>query len=267
MSAIVLEAPKFAVLKAPGINRDEATKAALEAAGGRADILPVNALISGETNLADYQGLIISGGFSYGDDIASGVVLATQLRTQYGDEILEHALQRKRPVVGICNGFQVLTQMGLLPFGEIVSRDRLHATLTNNDSGRFRSSWIDVKPQESKSLFVAEDVVMTFPVAHGEGRFVASEDTLNRIEENGQVVWRYVDERGNQTQEYPLNPNGSLRAIAGITDPSGVIFGAMPHPEDFVRKEHYPNWRRTNSSREPDGLKFFRSVVLYARGI
>lgn len=262
--ARLVEAPKFAVLKASGINRDEATKAAVEAARGRADIVHIGALLSNELALADFQGLIIPGGFSYGDDIQSGVALAIEmLRLQ--SELEEFAFHHRRPIIGVCNGFQALVQSGLLPFGEMTTREHLQATLTANERARFESRWIHLKPEESICLYVHQGEPVTFPVAHGEGKFVASKSILTQLEAQGQIVYRYCDTHGNPTQEYPENPNGSLHAIAGICDPSGVVLGMMPHAEDFVRREHHPNWRREGVTGEPDGLTFYKHVVLYAR--
>lgn len=260
------ESPRFAVLKASGINRDHATKAALEMAGARADIVLIGTFVSDPKKLFDYQGLIIPGGFSYGDDIQSGVVLALEMQ-QMKVELEEFAFTRRRPIIGICNGFQTLVQSGLLPFGEMKTRDRLVASLTNNVSGQFESRWIDIKPEKSISKYITEQSVMTFPVDHGEGRFIASEKTIDTIETSEQVVYRYCRPDGTTTQEYPANPNGSTHAIAGITDPSGVIFGMMPHPEDFMRQTHHPNWRRSDDNREPDGLRFFKQIVVYASGL
>lgn len=256
------EAPRFAILKASGINRDEATKAALELAGAEADIVLIGALTQKPDLLFDYRGLIIPGGFSYGDDIQSGVVLALRMQ-QMKHELEEFALQRKRPVIGVCNGFQALIQTGLLPFGNMVSRDRLTATLTNNASGHFESRWPILGPVENISPYLNFTEPMTLPVDHGEGKLKAAPAVIDRIEENAQVVFRYATPDGTPTQEYPSNPNDSVRAIAAITDPTGIIFGMMPHPEDFVRPEHHPNWRRGVSGGKPDGLKFFERVVQY----
>lgn len=260
----MIETPQFAVLKAPGLNRDLATKAAIELAGGRADIVLIKQLVAEPQILLKYQGLMIPGGFSFGDDIQSGVVLALRM-LKIKDELQEFALHNKHSIVGVCNGFQALVQSGLLPFGKMTTRDKLQATLTNNTSGRFESRWIHLMPQPSVSLYVHGDQPVTFPVDHGEGRFMASTDVISLIESNGQVVYRYCDNKGVATGEYPANPNNSVNAIAGICDPSGVILGMMPHPEDFVRREHHPNFRRGAVAGKPDGLKFFEEVVLYAR--
>ncbi len=259
----MIEAPRFAVLKASGINRDEATKAALELAGARAEILLIGALTEKPETLRNFQGLIIPGGFSYGDHIQSGVILALRMQ-QMKHELEEFAFHYKRPIVGVCNGFQALVQSGLLPFGEMVPRHKLVATLTNNVSGRFESRWVRLALQKSASRFVQQGEPVMFPVDHGEGNFTASDAVIDRIEGQGQVVYRYSEDDGQITMEYPANPNGAVNAIAGITDPGGTVFGMMPHPEDFVRREHHPNWRRGAAEGKLDGLKFFEHVVLYA---
>ncbi len=261
----VMERPTFAVLKASGLNRDHATKAALEAAGARANIVLIGEFESDPKRLFDFQGLIIPGGFSYGDDIQSGVILALRMQ-KMKHELEEFAFQQKKPIVGICNGDQALIRLGMLPMGKIVPRNELVATLTNNTSGKFESRFdIHLKPEPSINKYLHDTDILTLPVDHGEGRFLASEEVIRQIETNGQVVYRYCDTQGVPTQEYPANPNDSMRAIAGITDPTGVIFGMMPHPEDFIRPEHHPNWRRGMVPDKPDGLRFFEQIVLYAR--
>jgi phosphoribosylformylglycinamidine synthase subunit PurQ / glutaminase len=145
----------------------------------------------------------------------------------------------------------------------MVPRNELVATLTHNTNGKFESRWIELKSQESESKYVKKGDLITLPVDHGEGKLIASDAVIAQIEHQGQVVYRYSDTLGNATQEYPDNPNGSTNAIAGITDQSGVIFGMMPHVEDFVRPEHHPNWRRNGIGEKPHGLAFFEQVVAY----
>jgi phosphoribosylformylglycinamidine synthase len=265
--ATVIEAPKFAVLWAQGINRDIATKAAFEAAGARAEIVRIGTFLENPKKLYDFSGFMIPGGFSYGDDIQSGVILALEMR-KMKVELEEFAFQQKKPIVGICNGFQELVQSGMLPIGRIVPRNELVATLTNNTSGKFESRFdVHLKPEPSINKYLHDTDILTLPVDHGEGRFVASQEVIRQIETNGQVVYRYSDDHGNSTQDYPANPNNSMHAIAGITDPTGIIFGMMPHPEDFIRPENHPNWRRESRQDKPDGLRFFEQIVVYARGI
>jgi phosphoribosylformylglycinamidine synthase subunit PurQ / glutaminase len=260
-----IEAPKFAVLWAPGINRDLATVAAFEAVGARAEILRIGTLIEKPKQLFDFSGFFIPGGFSRGDHIQAGVMLALEMR-QMKVELEEFAFTKKRPIVGICNGFQGLVQLGLLPMGKIVPRNELVATLTNNTSGKFESRFdVHLKPQPSVNKYLHGTDILTLPADHGEGRFEAKDEVFKQIEDNGQVVYRYCDKRGVPTQVYPANPNNSKHAIAGITDPTGIIFGMMPHPEDSIIKEHHPNWRRGEAEGEPDGLRFFRQLADYAK--
>lgn len=262
---VVLEAPRFAVLKASGINRDEATRAAIELAGGIAEIVHIRQLIDRPKKLFDYQGLIIPGGFSYGDHIQSGVVLALEM-LKMKQELEKFAFNFQRPVIGVCNGFQALVQSGLLPFGEMASRNALVASLTHNSSGRFESRWIWLQPQEGNICpYIPREYPITLPVDHGEGRFVATPGAIGRIEESGQVVYRYSKRDGSRASTYPDLPNGSTNDIAGITDPTGIVTGMMPHVEDFVRLQHHPNWRRHEIDGKPHGLAFFENIVLYAR--
>lgn len=253
----ILKPPKALVLTAPGINRDESTKYAYEAAGGRADIIHINQILHEGFKISDYQIFSIPGGFSSGDHIQSGRVMALQLQQNIiTDQIYSH-LENGRIVLGVCNGFQILVQSGLLPFGKIHPLYENKSTLTTNKPDRFQSRWVNIKPQESKCLFVHEDQPMTLTVAHGEGRL------LGKIPEN-QIVYRYCTTEGIPIESYPENPNGSPSAIAGICDPSGQILGMMPHAEDFVRREHRPNWRRYGKDQKIDGLEFFKAIVSYA---
>lgn len=262
----VLRHPKALILSSPGINRDAATERAYEMAGGEAKIVHINELRSGEIKLDDYHVFLIPGGFSYGDHIQSGRILALLLQDKVlSDQIYTH-LTKGRIIVGVCNGFQVLVQSGLLPFGEIHPLDKNVATLTDNEPKQFQSRWVYLKPQESNCLFVNEGDPVTFPVAHGEGRFLTIDSSvLMRLKQNGQIVYQYSTENGEVTNEYPHNPNGSLNAIAAICDPSGQILGMMPHPEDFVRRQHYSNWRRKGEDMQIDGLLFFKGIVKFAK--
>jgi phosphoribosylformylglycinamidine synthase I len=252
---------KVLVIGAPGINRDEATKVALEMVGARAEIVPIMALRE-KSDFTEYQAVMIPGGFSYGDHIQSGRVLAIELRAFLKEQLSEHVFTRKRPVLGVCNGFQVLVQLGLLPFGEMGRLDEIPSTLTANIPAQFQSRWISMISQQSKCQYVPAGQLVTFPVAHGEGRYITDEKTYDRLRKNGQIVFTYCDpETKTSTETYPLNPNGSPQGIAGICDETGLVFGMMPHSEDFIRPEHHPNWRRNRSNTEPDGLVFFRNLV------
>ncbi len=259
--------PNVCILKADGINCDEELAHAynIESVGGNAKIVHINELKNKERTLSKYQILAIPGGFSYGDDIAAGKILAIELNAYLADEMNEFVQRQKGLILGICNGFQVLTRTGLLPFGTI---DAMKATLANNESGHFDCRWINLKAeQNSKCVFLdglGEQMQLQYTVAHGEGKFYAKPHSLSKIENDGLVVFRYCDVAGNPTQEYPTNPNGSLNAIAGICDPSGHILGLMPHPERFVRREQHPNFRR-DQTIQPHGLPLFEKMVSYVK--
>lgn len=259
---IVERGPRVCVLKIDGINCDEETANSFATAGGRPETVHVNELRMGERNLRDYQILAIPGGFSYGDDVASGKVLALELTSYLADQINDFVHRQKSLVLGICNGFQVLVRTGLLPLGDI---GEMQATLSPNDSGHFECRWINLRVEDNHACGFLEGMkgIVSYQVAHGEGKFFAKPPELEQIEAQHLVVFRYCDSLGNPTQEYPLNPNGSLNAIAGICDPSGRILGLMPHPERSIRRKQHPNWRRIRGL-EPQGLAIFQGMVAYA---
>ena len=257
------KAPRICILKTDGINCDEETANAFATAGGWPKIVHLNELRSGQESLKNYQILAIPGGFSYGDDVASGKVLALEVYSYLADQINDFIQRKKGLVLGICNGFQVLVRTGLLPFGKIAE---MQVTLAHNDSGHLECRWINLKVEGNACVFLkGMKKIVSYQVAHGEGKFYASPEMLRRIEAEKLVVFRYCDSLGNPTQEYPLNPNGSLNAIAGIADPSGRILGLMPHPERFVRTKQHPNWRRI--SLAPQGLPIFKRMVDYVSEI
>jgi phosphoribosylformylglycinamidine synthase len=249
--------PRAIVLRAPGTNCDEETAAAWEQAGAEAETWHVGRLLESPHALDGFQILTIPGGFSYGDDLGAGRIFATRLGT-----VLEDALGRFRDrgglILGICNGFQVLVRAGLLPGGP----KPCAATLTFNDSGHFESRWVRLAPVPGRSPFLTDGEVIELPVAHGEGKFVLGDEAaLADLEAAGQVVLRYVDESGNPTQAYPANPNGSPGAVAGVCDPTGRVFGLMPHPERHIDPFHHPRWTRRGPATEGDGLRIFRNAV------
>lgn len=258
--------PKALILKTDGINRDEDLAFAFELAGSQAKIVHVNDLRSKKESLNNFQILGIPGGFAYGDDIISGKILAVELISFFSEELRKFITRKDTAVLGICNGFQVLVRTGLVPFSRIGKMD---ATLTNNDSGHFECRWIKLKiNQNSKSKFLTgmENEIIWCPVAHGEGKFLAKKEVLQKIEKDNLVTFRYVDEKGKPTQKYPDNPNGALNAIAGISDETGRVLGLMPHPECFVRVGQHPNWRR-GSVKKPQGLPLFVNMVNFAQNV
>ena len=251
--------PRAIVLRAPGTNCDEETAAAWQRAGATVETWHVGRLIESPAVLDRFQILTIPGGFSYGDDLGAGRILATRLGTVLGDA-LRRFHDRGGLVLGICNGFQVLVRSGLLPGGP----SPCPTTLAHNDSGRFEARWVRSCPGPACSPFVSFTEPIELPVAHGEGRFLTAEPAASGPPgTGGQIVLRYADRRGRPTQEYPANPNGSARGVAGVCDPTGRIFGLMPHPERFIDPWHHPRWTRHAASRqgEGDGLQIFRSAV------
>jgi len=257
--------PKVRVilLRTAGTNCDLELEHAFKIAGAETALVHINSLVRGERDLADYQILAIPGGFTYGDDIAAGTILANELMTRLKDSVRAF-VEAGKLVIGICNGFQVLVKMGLLPEADF---DSTHTavTLTNNDSQKFEDRWVYLRCERSNSVFVngQEGAVIYLPVAHAEGKFVAAGDAvLDGLEERGQVVFRYVDEAGGRA-DYPANPNGSMGAIAGISDTTGRILGMMPHPERFISPYHHPRWTREGLRKEGDGVAIFRNAVKY----
>lgn len=257
-------APRVIVLRAPGTNCDEETAHAWNLAGARAETWRVGRLLEEPRALDSFQILTLPGGFSYGDDLGAGRILATHLERGLGDA-LRRFRDRGGLILGIGNGFQVLARCGLLPGGETAGR----VTLARNESGKFEARWVTLSPRPGLSPFVSFDEPLELPVAHGEGRFLADESkTLKAIDEAGQIVLKYGDDQGRPTQEYPANPSGSVEAVAGVCDPTGRVFGLMPHPERFVSPLHHPRWTRLGDAlgSEGHGLKIFRGAVEALRG-
>jgi len=231
-------------------------------AGASAERVHLNEFISGRKRLKDYQALVIPGGFSYGDDIAAGKVLANQLLYRLENDLRE-LVHRRKPILGICNGFQVLVKAGLLP-GQPPGQQ---ATLTWNDSARFEDRWVYLKVETEVCPFVKNlPEIIRLPVAHAEGKFLpANKKVLGFLERKKLVVFRYVSPSGELTG-YPYNPNGSVAGIAGICSPDGLILGMMPHPERAVIRQHYPDWLRhpeSSATAATAGFQIFKNMVDY----
>ena len=251
--------PRVCILKTDGTNCDQETLFAWELAGAKPEIVYMHQLRSKQTSLNDFEILTIPGGFSYGDDIASGKIFAVELLTFFRDQ-LEAFVAQDKLVIGICNGFQVLVRTGLLPFGTL---DQMHAALQDNSIGRFECRWVSMVVPESPCLFTKhlQGRELMLPAAHAEGHFFSNADVLARIEQEGLVALRYSLE-GVPTESFPHNPNGSAGGIAGICNKEGTILGLMPHPERFVMEEQYPNWRRMQVCH-PHGLQLFEQAVAH----
>ena len=258
--------PRILILHANGSNRDRDVAWACELAGGEPEIVHINQLTAGERHLRDYQMLVIPGGFSYGDDLGAGKLLAVALRHQLAADLAAF-VEAGRPVLGICNGFQVLVKSGLLPGYDGITGDSQQVTLTRNDSAHFECRWVYLQPQvNSRSVFTVELVEPIYcPVAHGEGKFVARDsETLAVIQREGLVALRYTDPDGGSAS-YPWNPNGSQSAIAGICNPAGNILGLMPHPENHIIPQQHPQFRADEPEpRQFLGLPLFQNGIRYA---
>jgi phosphoribosylformylglycinamidine synthase I len=254
---------KACVLFAAGTNCDQESAYALELAGAKAEVVHVNKFRSGERKLADFQILLVPGGFSYGDYISSGRIFANELKHFLGDQV-EAFVADGKLVLGICNGFQVLVKSGLLPAFEKPFEAQT-VTLDTNDSGRYEDRWVNLKVEDSPCVFTKDvEWPLLVPVAHAEGKFIAkSPEILARLNQNRQVALRYVTAEGEEAS-FPDNPNGSEQGIAGICDPTGRVFGLMPHPERFVRGEQHPHWHRDRQVK-PQGIAIFQNAVTYAR--
>jgi phosphoribosylformylglycinamidine synthase I len=249
------------MLRAPGTNCDFETQVAFEQAGAEVESALVTELFNREKRLADYQIMVIPGGFTYGDDISAGKIMANEIRLRLGEDI-QWFVDDGRLILGICNGFQVLAKAGILP-GPI-GKGTQPITLAANDSGKFECRWVYLQVNEaSPCIFTRGIHSLYIPVNHGEGKVVAEPEVLDRLS----VVLYYADEVGNIQAGYPHNPNGSLRNIAGICDASGRVFALMPHPERFIRWTQYPRWTRETRQQYGDGLQIFLNAVAWVKGI
>ncbi len=249
--------PRALILRAPGANCDLEAQFAFQQAGAAADRVHVNRLREYPGLLDRYQILVVPGGFTYGDDVAAGKILACQF-THFLQDSLRAFRDAEKLILGICNGFQALLKAGLLVPPD---DEGPLATLTYNAHGKFEDRWIylDVKPGNCPFLSGYER--MHVPVAHGEGNFVCRQDWILRgLQQAGQVVLRYVDAAGNPGP-YPVNPNGSQADVAGICDASGRVLGLMPHPERHVLGVQHPRWTRCGAKAEGDGFKLFKNAV------
>lgn len=248
------------VVRAPGSNCDLETAFAFEQAGAVASRVHVNELVARRHHLSGYHIMAIPGGFTYGDDIAAGRVLANKLKLGLRQDITRFT-ECGGLIIGICNGFQVMVKAGILPGGS--DAGRMSATLAHNDSGRFECRWVHltVNP-DSPCVFTRGIERMYLPVAHTEGKLVAGEALPSASE-----VLFYTDASGSRDAGYPHNPNGSQADIAGICDDTGRVFALMPHPERHIRPTQHPQWTRLLGRRQGDGVRIFENAVRWARAL
>lgn len=252
--------PKVLILHAPGTNRDGDLAEAIRLAGGDPEIVPLSLLRNNGKHWSDYAMLALPGGFSYGDALGAGRLWALELQTAFED-LLQTFVNSNRPVIGICNGFQVLVKAGILP------GNAQTATLTFNASGHFECRWVTLKPNPGNISPWFQDLPDIFcPVAHGEGHFLLAEGQELLQEQIG-LTYVYPDgapARG----EYPINPNGSPQDIAGVTNPMGNVLGLMPHPEDHIFPYQHPHWARSQTrgrgQNKGMGVKLFENGLKMA---
>ncbi len=262
-----MKKPKVLVLRTAGTNCDNETAFAFSLAGAETELVHINELVRRRKKLDDYHILALPGGFTYGDDIASGKILANELKFKL-EESLARFVKEGKLIIGICNGFQILVKAGLLP-GLSGNLQTIEATLTLNDSNKFEDRWVYLRKPKTKCIWTEGiDKIISLPVAHGEGKFIPGDGKiLKTLKREALIALEYVDERGDKGG-YPSNPNGSINNIAGICDRTGKIFGLMPHPERHISFYQSPCWTRAHrkeSDKDGDGLIVFRNGVKFSK--
>jgi len=263
--------PKVIILSGYGINCEEETKFAFEKSGAKADIIHINDLIESPKQLKEYQIFVFPGGFSYGDDTGSGLALANKIKNNFSEE-LEDFINQDTLILGICNGFQVMVNLGLLP--NLTKEKKIEIVLRPNQSFRYQCRWVNLKiDSESPSVFTKDLNYLYIPVAHGEGNFYADSQIIEQIKKNKQITMRYANLEGDLALgEFPFNPNGSVDDIASICDQTGRIMGMMPHPERGIFLSQRDDWPylKEKMLREGQkiidqnkGIKIFKNAVEY----
>jgi phosphoribosylformylglycinamidine synthase len=256
------------IIRVGGTNCDFETKVALEDLGLEADVVHMNQLLKGRVRLEDYQLLVIPGGFSYGDYVRAGAIWGKKLTSKLRKD-LERFVDEGKAVVGICNGFQVLVESGVLPGLNGLS-EYPEVALATNSSAKYECRWVYLKHQASRCKLlskVEKGAVLRIPVGHGEGRFVASKEVLDEILDSGLVVFTYCKPDGSPANEgYPYNPNGSMLDIAAICNPQGNVMGMMPHPERAYFGWQLPDWTRFDDPPAyGDGRIILESIADYVK--
>lgn len=251
--------PKVLVLSGYGLNCEEETKFAFDSAGASADIVHINDLIADKGKLNQYQILMFPGGFSFGDDTGSGKAYANKMKNHLSAE-LQKFVEGDKLVLGVCNGFQILTNLGLLP-----------GALMFNDSARYTDRWVDIKI-EGESPWLTGIESLTVPIAHGEGKYHADKKTMEKLNKENMIAARYYKGEMCKYQDLPANPNGAMEDIAGVLGYGGRVLGLMPHPERAMFFHQLPNWtylkelyRREKKPipEEGPGIQVFRNAVKY----
>ena len=257
--------PRVLILRAPGTNCDGEAAFAFERAGGEAVLLHINRLLENPRLFADFQILCLPGGFSYGDDLAAGRILGSQIRIHLAEELQQFKADGKL-ILGICNGFQILVKSGSLLLDEDAQSGPT-ATLTWNQSGKFEDRWAYLRTGQTHCVFLSGIERMYLPVAHAEGKFVTRDAATQQALHNGGQVALVYAQRDSVAEDvpYPLNPNGSPGNVAGVCDSTGRVLGLMPHPERYIDPTQHPRWTRGEAGAVGDGLKLFQNAVNYFR--
>lgn len=261
--------PRVLILAGYGLNCDEETKFAFETSGANVDIIHINDIIEKIYRLDNYQILVFQGGFSYGDDTGAGNAYAVKVRNHIWDQIVKF-INKDKLVIGICNGFQILVNLGLLP-GFCKNYGRREIALIHNDSARYTVRFVDLRV-ENKSPWLYGIKKISLPIAHGEGKFYAKDTVIGKLKKENMIALRYIKGEMCEWLDLQANPNGSMENIAGITDPTGRIFGLMPHPERAQFFHQMPNWiniketciRRGKTIQDKGpGIMIFQNAVDY----
>jgi len=256
--------PQALILQAHGTNRDYDVAEALTLAGADPHPVPLNDLRAGKKHFADYQMLVVAGGFSYADSLGAGKLLALDLNSYFNEEISTF-VETGKPVIGICNGFQALVKSGILPGNSEMVTGNSSVTLTFNQQGHFECRWVALKPKSQKCIWTKGlENIIECPIAHGEGNFQSnSQLPITNYLSADQVALTYIHADGSPANgNYPINPNGSILDIAGICNPQGNVLGLMPHPENHIHPYQHPQW--TRGVKGNSGLVLFENGVRYA---
>lgn len=253
--------PNALVLTGYGLNCDMETAYALEQAGANARRVHINSLIDGSVSLDPFQIMAFIGGFSWGDDHGAGVIEAVRFKNNIGEGLLRF-IDQGNLVIGICNGFQCLVNLGLLP-GLDGDYTRRTVAVTYNDCGNFRDDWVYLAAEEqSPCIFTRGIDQIELPIRHGEGKFFTDAGTYRQLASNRQIVLRYATPDGKPAKgAFPFNPNGSMDDIAGICDPTGRVFGLMPHPEAYNHWTNHPEWTRLKERAKRGECELPRGVT------